>query len=187
MTTAMDSDGPSVNSSRWVCQTTEQHAASPLNSNDPGINASAWTRYDTQQLRVFAEALLLEYGLTPSQARCTSEVLLEGDLLGHSTHGLQLLAPYLRDIESGHIYSEGEPAVIADHQCALTGMAASCRRRAASGDHAGAQRGCPSVQRDAAAAVAGAYLARPAHLHSRERRCCLCSAARSQHRAMSPG
>jgi LDH2 family malate/lactate/ureidoglycolate dehydrogenase len=47
-------------------------------------------------------------------------VLLEGDLLGHTPHGLQLLAPYLRDIEAGRVCCEGEPIVIADHARALT-------------------------------------------------------------------
>ncbi len=76
--------------------------------------------YDAAHLRVFAEALLHKSGLTPSQAQRTAEVLLEGDLLGHTTHGLQLLAPYLRDIEAGRMCREGEPTVIADRACALT-------------------------------------------------------------------
>ena len=77
-------------------------------------------RYDAKQLRVFAEALFTKSGLTPSQAEQTAEMLVEGDLLGHTTHGLQLLAPYLRDIEAGRMCIDGEPSVIADRPCALT-------------------------------------------------------------------
>jgi LDH2 family malate/lactate/ureidoglycolate dehydrogenase len=76
--------------------------------------------YGAGHLRVFAETLLRKSGLTLGQAQQTAEVLLEGDLLGHTTHGLQLLAPYLRDIEAGRMCCEGEPIVIVDHAGALT-------------------------------------------------------------------
>jgi L-lactate dehydrogenase len=34
-------------------------------------------------------------------------ILVDGDLLGHSTHGLQLLAPYLREIDAGSMKRSG--------------------------------------------------------------------------------
>jgi LDH2 family malate/lactate/ureidoglycolate dehydrogenase len=94
------------------------HRTEAMTNTD--VNVSRPIRYDAQQLRVFAEALLAKSGLTPSQAQTTAEVLLEGDLLGHTTHGLQLLAPYLRDIEAGRMCRDGEPTVIADRAGALT-------------------------------------------------------------------
>ncbi len=87
---------------------------------DIDANNSSLPIYGAEHLRVFAETLLCKSGLPLGQARQTAEVLLEGDLLGHTTHGLQLLAPYLRDIEAGRMCCEGEPIVIADHAGALT-------------------------------------------------------------------
>jgi len=49
--------------------------------------------YDAADLEVFGAALLAIIGLTKDRARAVAEVLVEGDLLGHDTHGLQLLAP----------------------------------------------------------------------------------------------
>lgn len=82
--------------------------------------ASSGLRFDAAALQGFAEELLTRAGLRGDRAARTAEVLVEGDLLGHTTHGLQLLAPYLRDIESGHMRTEGEPEVIADHPNAVT-------------------------------------------------------------------
>src|SRR5687768_2312006 len=79
-----------------------------------------WPRFDTNALQGFAESLLVHAGLAEAPARVTAEVLVEGDLLGHSTHGLQLLAPYLRDIASGHMRCSGEPHVVADRGGAVT-------------------------------------------------------------------
>jgi LDH2 family malate/lactate/ureidoglycolate dehydrogenase len=68
----------------------------------------------------FSRKLLLGVGLDAEKARATAEILVEGDLLGRSTHGLALLAPYLGDIESGKVARTGEPEVIADFPSALT-------------------------------------------------------------------
>jgi LDH2 family malate/lactate/ureidoglycolate dehydrogenase len=48
--------------------------------------------YDAAELLQFARALLERAGLDADMARVVAEVLLEGDLLGHTTHGLHLLA-----------------------------------------------------------------------------------------------
>jgi LDH2 family malate/lactate/ureidoglycolate dehydrogenase len=77
-------------------------------------------RYDAAGLTEFAFALLVRAGLDSDKARATAEVLVEGDLLGHTTHGLALLAAYLEDIEKGKMTRTGEPGVIADFPSALT-------------------------------------------------------------------
>jgi L-lactate dehydrogenase len=41
-------------------------------------------------------------------------------LLGHNTHSLALLAPYLGEIEKGKMTKTGEPRVIADFPAAIT-------------------------------------------------------------------
>lgn len=54
------------------------------------------------------------------KALAVAEVLVEGDLLGHTTHGLALLAPYLSELERGAMNGRGEPRVIADFPAAVT-------------------------------------------------------------------
>jgi LDH2 family malate/lactate/ureidoglycolate dehydrogenase len=77
-------------------------------------------RYKATDLQAFAEALLEKNGLTSYQAQTVAEILLEGDLLGHTTHGLQLLGPYLKELESGSMTRTGEPDIVADHGSAMT-------------------------------------------------------------------
>jgi L-lactate dehydrogenase len=77
-------------------------------------------RYSAPDLVAFAAALLGGAGLGREKAAAIAEILVEGDLLGHSTHGLQLLAPYLADIEKGGMSKEGEPDVLADFPSAVT-------------------------------------------------------------------
>lgn len=78
------------------------------------------TRYNAADLLQFGRALLERVGLESDKAQVVAEVLLEGDLLGHTTHGLHLLAPYLADIESGGMTRSGEPRVISDRPAAVT-------------------------------------------------------------------
>jgi L-lactate dehydrogenase len=77
-------------------------------------------RHGAAQLVEFAFTLLVRAGLDADKARATAEILVEGDLLGHTTHGLALLAPYLDDADKGKMIRTGEPAVIADFPSALT-------------------------------------------------------------------
>ena len=49
-----------------------------------------------------------------------ADVLLEGDLLGHTTHGLDLLARYLRELDEGRMTKDGEPQTLQDRGSALT-------------------------------------------------------------------
>ena len=72
-------------------------------------------RYHAKDLRNFAFKLLTQNGLDSTMAETVANVLLEGDLLGHTTHGLQLLAPYLDELDAGSMTHEGEPVVIQDH------------------------------------------------------------------------
>ncbi len=77
-------------------------------------------RYGAAELIEFAAALLGRAGLDADKARATAEILVEGDLLGHTTHGLALLAPYLDDVAKGAMTRTGEPTVIADFPAAVT-------------------------------------------------------------------
>lgn len=80
----------------------------------------AGPRYDAAVLEDFAAALFVALGLAPDRARTVGEILVGGDLLGHTTHGLQLLPAYLDELQAGRMTAAGEPAVVADHGAALT-------------------------------------------------------------------
>jgi LDH2 family malate/lactate/ureidoglycolate dehydrogenase len=71
-------------------------------------------RHAAADLVLFAQRLLIAAGLAADRAAIIAEVLVEGDLLGHDTHGLALLAPYLKELDSGAMARAGEPEVIAD-------------------------------------------------------------------------
>ena len=77
-------------------------------------------RYAAPALLAFARALLERVGLPGDRAANVAEVLLEGDLLGHTTHGLDMLARYLGELDQGKMAKSGEPQVLADHGSALT-------------------------------------------------------------------
>src|SRR3990172_11337404 len=78
------------------------------------------TRYRAEELVRFATALLDKAGLESDKSKVVAEILVEGDLLGHDTHGLHLLAPYLTEIEKGGMTRSGSPRVIADFPAAMT-------------------------------------------------------------------
>jgi LDH2 family malate/lactate/ureidoglycolate dehydrogenase len=69
------------------------------------------TRYGVDTLRTFARELTAHAGLRSDIARDVADVLLDADLLGHSTHGLGLLSPYLKEIAEGRMAKDGEPKV----------------------------------------------------------------------------
>lgn len=77
-------------------------------------------RFSADALRALATELLVRAGLATEQASCVASILVEGDLLGHSTHGLQLLTSYVRDAEAGRMATGREPTVISDRDSALT-------------------------------------------------------------------
>lgn len=77
-------------------------------------------RYRHTELITFADQLLSAAGLDADKARTVAEILVEGDLMGHTTHGLALLPGYLAELESGAMCKTGEPEVLADHPAALT-------------------------------------------------------------------
>jgi LDH2 family malate/lactate/ureidoglycolate dehydrogenase len=68
----------------------------------------------------FATALLTKAGLPIEKAEVVAQILVDGELANRSTHGLALLAPYLREIETGGMSIEGGPKVISDFGACLT-------------------------------------------------------------------
>lgn len=71
--------------------------------------------YSIQSLTALCAALLEREGVAAAAARDTAEILVEGDLLGHSTHGLQLLSRYVEALRNGAMAKAGVPGVVSDH------------------------------------------------------------------------
>jgi LDH2 family malate/lactate/ureidoglycolate dehydrogenase len=68
----------------------------------------------------FAHQLLTQSGLNDDKAQAVSDILVQGDLMGHTTHGLAQLGPYLNAIETGGMKKDGEPSVVSDFPAAVT-------------------------------------------------------------------
>lgn len=81
---------------------------------------TAQPRYAASSLTSFAVQLLEAHGLASDRAHTVAEILVEGDLLGHTTHGLHLLARYLREIEHGNMTVTGDPDTLSDRGGAIT-------------------------------------------------------------------
>ena len=69
-------------------------------------------RYPADALVAFGHALLRESGVRDDIASDVATVLVEGDLLGHNTHGLALLPAYLAEIAKGSMAKSGAPTVV---------------------------------------------------------------------------
>ncbi len=77
------------------------------------------TRYDAAQLQQFAHSILSAAGLEEAPALSVARTLLEGDLLGHDTHGLALLAPYLAELANKTMTASGTPREIRGKPAAM--------------------------------------------------------------------
>lgn len=75
--------------------------------------------YNHKLLIDFAIEVLSKAGLKKERAAVVAETLVEADLMGHSTHGLQLLEPYARELEKGAMSATGHPEVINDAGAAI--------------------------------------------------------------------
>ncbi len=70
--------------------------------------------YAAAELRSFAAALFRHAGLDGDKPDVVAEVLLEADLMGHTTHGLALAPRYLQEIGSGSMAAKGDPEIVSD-------------------------------------------------------------------------
>lgn len=81
---------------------------------------TAAPRYPRADLLRFARVLLEHAGLDTEKAAAVADILVEADLLGHDTHGLQLLPSYLKALQAGSMERVGQPKVLRDKPAALT-------------------------------------------------------------------
>lgn len=83
-------------------------------------NDTLQARFHASDLTHFAERLLESAGMPADKAQAVASILVEGDLMGHTTHGLALLGPYLDAVTQGTMNVQGEPEVVSDAPAALT-------------------------------------------------------------------
>ena len=76
-------------------------------------------RYASDALTAYANRLLKAAGLAETHAQAVARALVDGDLLGHDTHGLALLPAYVSALEAGTMSKDGEADVISDKPAAL--------------------------------------------------------------------
>jgi LDH2 family malate/lactate/ureidoglycolate dehydrogenase len=77
-------------------------------------------RYRAADLIDYATALFAAAGCDSDKPATIAAGLVEADLLGHTTHGLQLASAYLADLETGVMAARGAPEVVADRGAAVT-------------------------------------------------------------------
>jgi LDH2 family malate/lactate/ureidoglycolate dehydrogenase len=80
---------------------------------------SPTVRYSVQDLSALAQQLLERCGLNAEKAAVVAEILVEGDLLGHTTHGMQALPSLLKALKTKEMSSSGEPVVLSDKGSAI--------------------------------------------------------------------
>jgi L-lactate dehydrogenase len=71
-------------------------------------------RFAHAPLRECIERLFTSAGCDAEKASAIAEILLEADLMGHSTHGLALVPWYLESLASGDMRASGEPETVSD-------------------------------------------------------------------------
>ncbi|MBL6952149.1 MAG: Ldh family oxidoreductase [Alphaproteobacteria bacterium] len=71
-------------------------------------------RYRSDDLINSTTQLFTCAGLDSSIASAVAEILVEADLLGYDTHGLQFVPAYLADVEAGRTTRNGEPEILND-------------------------------------------------------------------------
>jgi len=76
-------------------------------------------KYEAESLTRFAENILVKSGIEKDRASVIARILVEGDLLGHYTHGTKLLPAYIKEIQSGRMLTDGEPDIVSDKGSAI--------------------------------------------------------------------
>ena len=76
--------------------------------------------YRAADLVSYATRLFEAAGCDGDKAPIIAELLVEADLMGHTTHGLHLVAPYLEELAQGAMLASGTPEIIGDRGAAVT-------------------------------------------------------------------
>lgn len=84
------------------------------------MSTHAQPRYAAADLTAFAARLFASAGCDGDKPDTIARGLVAADLLGHTTHGLQLAPAYLGELESGGMTAQGAPTVVSDRGAAVT-------------------------------------------------------------------
>lgn len=74
---------------------------------------------DRIALTQFAKQILTRAGMEADKAETTATVLVEGDMIGHDTHGVSLLNWYVEALEDGSLAKSGSYEVVNDRGAAF--------------------------------------------------------------------
>ena len=94
-------------------------------------------RIQKQPLERLVSAIFAAAGSEPAEARAVSEHLVEANLVGHDSHGVIRIAPYVNWVREGKLVPNREPCILTHELAAVEGagrlpLAARCgltRRR----------------------------------------------------------
>lgn len=78
------------------------------------------SRYAASDLIAFAAQLFAAAGCDGDKPDTIARLLVEADLLGHTTHGLALAPGYLADLHTGGMTATGAPVIVQDRGAAVT-------------------------------------------------------------------
>ena len=76
-------------------------------------------RYRASELIDHIAALFAAGGMPAGRSLTVGQLLVEADLMGHDTHGLQLAPRYLSHLTSGKMAATGDPEVVSDRKAAI--------------------------------------------------------------------
>ena len=72
------------------------------------------------KLNKFCTSVFKKLGMDDEKAKDTSEILVEADMMGHSTHGVRLLPLYIKDVEAGNMKPSGNQITLNDTGSCIT-------------------------------------------------------------------
>ena len=73
-----------------------------------------------ENLIKFCKNIFIKLKMDLEKAHATSEILVEADMMGHSTHGVRLLPNYVSDIEKGRMNVNGNYKIISEKKSNIT-------------------------------------------------------------------
>ena len=68
----------------------------------------------------FCTSIFKKLGMDVEKANDTSQILVEADMMGHSSHGVRLLPLYIKDIEAGNMKVSGNQIILNDTGSCIT-------------------------------------------------------------------
>jgi len=77
-------------------------------------------RYLPDHLVNYVGALFNAAGMPADRAQTVARLLVDADCMGHDTHGLNLAAHYLTQLDGGQMLADGDPDIINDHGACLS-------------------------------------------------------------------